>query len=69
MTQSLVGVVTKAVSKLEGPKFEVPDKTSSPLPRKKTVFLSDTSNFFGPSYFEAALKDSDSLVSSWSLCH
>ena len=29
---------------------------SSPFLRKKTAFLSGTSNFFGPSYFEAALQ-------------
>ena len=28
---------------------------SSPFIRKKTAFFSGTTNFFGPSYFEAAL--------------
>ena len=35
----------------------------SPFIRKKTAFFSCTPNFFGPSYFEAALHDaSKSLV-------
>ena len=36
-------------------KFGVPEKKSSPFIRKKTAFFSGTQNFFGPSYFEAAL--------------
>ena len=35
---------------------------SSPFLRKKTAFLSGTSNFFGPSYFEAALANDDDVV-------
>ena len=46
----------KAASKQEGPKkFGVPDKKAVFFPYKRTAFLSGTPNFFGPSYFEAAL--------------
>ena len=48
--------VFKATSKQEGPKtFWVPDKKVVFFPYKRTVFLSGTPNFFGPSCFEAAL--------------
>ena len=40
----------------KGPnKFGVPDKKAVFFPYKRTAFLSGTPNFFGPSYFEAAL--------------
>ena len=54
-----MSMLTKASSKQEGQKkFGVPDKKAVYFPYKRTAFLSGTPNFFGPSYFEAALAKS-----------
>ena len=45
----------KLLQNKKGQKIWGTQEKSSPFIRKKTAFFSGTPNFFGPSYFEAAL--------------
>ena len=49
------GCLLKPLQNKKGQKIWGTREKSSPFIRKKTAFFSGTPNFFGPSYFEAAL--------------
>ena len=54
-TISYLLMTVKPLQNKKGQKNLGYPRKSSPFIRKKTAFFSDTSNFFGPSYFEVAL--------------
>jgi hypothetical protein len=51
----VLGFMLKPLQNKKGKKIWDTREKSSPFIRKKTAFFSGTPNFFGPSYFEAAL--------------
>ena len=55
MAAKYIPCILKPLQNKKGQKNLGYPRKSSPFVRKKTAFFSGTPNFFGPSYFEAAL--------------